>query len=465
MIKKRISLKKYNTMKKLFIIFLITASCLSLCYCAKKPTVTPNEPEVVTPDEPEVEEPEKDVIMLPEADENTKYITIEFPEDFPEEPYTEPNLVSPEDFDWGEYVPFVKYYDHINSLRNEPLFNYAFLGENIGSLEDGWKLYDKFNTIFETFFEIGTNSFDAENVSDFEYIEYSKHFSNGRVTSMSEDIDRVNIFYSKFMGSETVTDLQFSNWKSYYTVYKNGTPTFSYESPEYILGSPISPEAIEVEFFSTNFKENVSYATKLQNCECVYLSDDYAVFENALDKHYYIYSLKDNKMLYDIEYPSDTYMYSFTENRILYELDEPYYSDDTDIVRIHQSLHIEDIIEGKYILFTAKKLYSKYKFYNYSEDYYSKTYLYNVEKNELIFLEDYAFTPKMSSDGKLLAYTNSNHEHTLDEQPQGFYVRNLSDGTTVFYPTPFDDGSVWFRVTEVKGFVKKEALYNLIQLK
>ena len=102
-------------------------------------TVTPTEPEVVEPEttEPESEEPDENVVMLPEADENTKYITIEFPKDFPEEPYAELNLVSPEEFEWGEYGLFVRVENTAYGEIGKPTYTYAFLGEFCDIIEKG----------------------------------------------------------------------------------------------------------------------------------------------------------------------------------------------------------------------------------------------------------------------------------------------------------------------------------------
>ncbi|MBQ7896797.1 MAG: hypothetical protein IJ323_00085, partial [Clostridia bacterium] len=138
-------------MKRLLILVL----ALTLCFagCKEEPKM-PDTPEVKhteevkapveeTPEEPDgiepTEEPDDNVIILPEPDENTKVITIDFPEDFPEEPYTEPELVSPEEFEWGEYVPFVRYNDYFFNSYNTP--NYAILSPKAPTLEEGKALY------------------------------------------------------------------------------------------------------------------------------------------------------------------------------------------------------------------------------------------------------------------------------------------------------------------------------------
>ncbi|MBE6651007.1 MAG: hypothetical protein E7613_06810 [Ruminococcaceae bacterium] len=148
-------------MKKL--VCLLVALCLTaaLFSCTDAPktkqeeetpteTATPNEiaspsendtttPETVTPTEPDepTEEPDENVVMLPEADENTKYITIEFPKDFPEEPYAELNLVSPEEFEWGEYGLFVRVENTAYGEIGKPTYTYAFLGEFCDIIEKG----------------------------------------------------------------------------------------------------------------------------------------------------------------------------------------------------------------------------------------------------------------------------------------------------------------------------------------
>ena len=123
-------------MKKL--VCLLVALCLTaaLFSCTDAPKTKQEEETPTEPDEP-TEEPDENVVMLPEADENTKYITIEFPKDFPEEPYAELNLVSPEEFEWGEYGLFVRVENTAYGEIGKPTYTYAFLGEFCDIIEKG----------------------------------------------------------------------------------------------------------------------------------------------------------------------------------------------------------------------------------------------------------------------------------------------------------------------------------------
>lgn len=152
-------------MKRL-VLLLIAILCMALTSCNE--AVTPNEqsPEVATPDEQivdggatpdevgedietEVVGTNDNIIILPEADENTKYITIEFPEDFPEEPYVEPNFVSPEEFEWGEYVPIVTYGTDVMSHDGWAIES-SVLSSESADLKTGNNLYnEKYNSLHE----------------------------------------------------------------------------------------------------------------------------------------------------------------------------------------------------------------------------------------------------------------------------------------------------------------------------
>ncbi len=87
-----------------------------------------------------------------------------------------------------------------------------------------------------------------------------------------------------------------------------------------------------------------------------------------------------------------------------------------------------------------------------------KLYMYNLETGELNFLLDYAFDAKISPDLKYLVYTNFNWEFTLQESKDGFYIKNLEDGKTVFYPCEKFANYAWGNNHVCEGFVLYDSL-------
>ena len=169
-------------MKKIILLTLIILFTISLISCQKEelpkeklpsqaieeqekvPTIEEKEP---TPEVPEVseepkEEPKKEdpfpfveemsvtldsgEVVLPAEDKDTKEIIISFPDDFTFG-YTEPEITPPEDFEWGEYRPFVRYQTGRYGEMDSPVFSYAFLGEDIKKNEKT-KIYNYINYFF-----------------------------------------------------------------------------------------------------------------------------------------------------------------------------------------------------------------------------------------------------------------------------------------------------------------------------
>ncbi len=90
-----------------------------------------------------------------------------------------------------------------------------------------------------------------------------------------------------------------------------------------------------------------------------------------------------------------------------------------------------------------------------------KLYMYNLETGALTHLLDYAFDAKISPDLKYLVYTNFNWELTLEEQKNGFYIKNLEDGKTVFYPCKSVANYVWSTNHACQSFVLYDSLKEL----
>ena len=143
-------------MKRLLILVL----ALTLCFagCKEEPKM-PDTPEVKhteevkapieeTPEEPDgiepTEEPDEPSKEPEEEPENSKTTVVL---DFPYEPYSEPELVSPDEFEWGEYFPLITY---TNGEIVKPgwvglekyLFIDGILSNETTTLQEAMGLYD-----------------------------------------------------------------------------------------------------------------------------------------------------------------------------------------------------------------------------------------------------------------------------------------------------------------------------------
>ena len=105
------------------------------------------EPVEVTPTEPEIEEPHEETPTEPEVEEPVKEDKTIVVLDFPYEPYVEHELVSPKEFEWGEYFPLVSYSDgEIIRPGWVDLYKYRVFGgvlsNEVTTLQDAIDLHD-----------------------------------------------------------------------------------------------------------------------------------------------------------------------------------------------------------------------------------------------------------------------------------------------------------------------------------
>ncbi len=451
-------------MKKLFYILLAAVLCIAFFSCKDVPEVTPNEiesvsPEVVTPNEIEVitpsepksEEPEQtdeNIIMLPEADENTKYITIEFPEDFPEEPYTEPNLVSPEEFEWGEYVPFVRYEaDRYN--RREFFEKYAFLTESAVTLEDGNEIYNNLNNKYLAEYDIPDRNILFG--SGKTYIE-SKNFDikdmlfKSRIIHVSEDMQTIGRFSLILPHSQIETEnLIDADWHSKFELISDNKTVYSEESN--IVINYTSGIYNKYENWKYQLLSNDLWFEGINNSSLVYVSNNSVIIE--INSHtdneneqgiYYVYSIDDKKLLYTLQLKSKAFN-----------------CDDTEI---RETIDIEQIIDDRYLLLECCKIY------NDLDGFYSAHYLYDMQTQKTRLLRAFAENAVISPDGNYLAYTDAvseieQFENNLIAMKRGFYITELDTGNTTFFDYSEDRyfGSEHF----VQGWVNKKALIKVIE--
>ena len=380
-------------MKRLLILVL----ALTLCFagCKEEPKM-PDTPEVKhteevkapieeTPEEPDgiepTEEPDENVIILPEPDENTKVITIEFPEDFPEEPYTEPELVSPEEFEWGEYVPFVRYNDYFFNSDNTP--NYAILSPKAPTLEEGKALYSLINEkIFETLSD-KNYLFDSNVVYISEEFDFSgsvgikqdtngKYYSEYNIISKNEVVCTLKKFDIKF--DEFTLGGYYSYWEPISKYYLNSN------SIKY-------PDDISLSVFSPNTKTMIFYEENNKNT-------------------YYFYDILKSRIALHLTLQNNSFGTTIRGNNC-----------------------------SKFLINYGKTT---------ENEYIDNLYLYDIETQKPTYLGNYMYNASLSPDGKYVFYTTPAEEDLPDSscknattlyesERSGFFIKNLQNNETVFY--------------------------------
>ena len=373
----------------------------------------PDEPKDNTLTEP-TEKPDENVIILPEPDENTKVITIEFPEDFPEEPYTEPELVSPEEFEWGEYVPFVKYYHSIYYELYGHL-KYSFLGQDIKTLEEGTALYDKLNNKYLITQEIPENltwfsqpantieglldaiynshiiyvSSDASEIVRLSYVDTKKEKRESKLTEISENIFSYGwkSVLDTFIGGNLSSTKEKTSYVDvldpaggYYGdgsslnasyVHSWGRGELSQEIGERYTGKLLSYTEEKIIAIYDAEQESILYVLTLPKTkdifDLIHFADDSVILR--IKNHFYKYNL-DTK-----EY---TYIDSCTENvlinNILLSPDGNYVAYKRDVVSedssvcavIVKNLTSDKATAYNYELITHDKFFDRDKFYSYN---------------------------------------------------------------------------------------------------
>ncbi len=321
---------------------------------------------------------ETEEIILPEADENTKDIEISFPELSFEEPFTELNLVSPEEFEWGEYVPLVQV-SGIESLNaSNSVVAMAILSRDASDFIEAREVYSDFNSRYlveykpEQDYEIhGGHVLDFPEIADYLY--------KSRIEYATEDLSRMvrcsvqveNETESRYSLSDSVRCDYIENGE---VVYSNSSQYryWFYDKRKIFRGSHYVGTT---EFY----KDCFLYADS---------SNDKAE----------LYSLDEVKMLYNITLPDKCYVESYNRNGMILENNS------------NASCEI---------------------------------YYYNFHSGELTLIETYAFNSSLSPDGQYVAYTSLDYDTTIEGRENGFYIKNLKSGETVYYPYPYESYEYW----------------------
>ncbi len=406
-------------MKRIFVLAFIILMSFPLFSCKEEQTPISKTPEV------------QEEITLPTEDKGTKEIVIPFPDDFTFG-YTEPEIVAPEDFDWGEYMPFVRYSVGSYGEVGSPVYTYAFLGEGIKNIDEGHELYEKLNSKYKKTFEYSLDdTIDAFPLSMQE--DAIPLASESRVIWISTDADVIGNYYleksgirgSYTNGDGTVWDIH--DWNGKYDVYEKEElasthileNTFYYDDGGFLhsyTGAYTPPENIE----NTSFNDihNNSYAT----------------ISRLSEETYGIYSSGET-LLYKITFDFDT-------------------------APIGRNYRINQIIDVRYLVIT---------FYSdmITEEACHNVYLFDLETEKLSKINGYSFNPLISPDRKFLIYSREtwrstevnsriNREYDLKN---GFYIKNIETGETTFYEYNAEQYS---SSTQSINWVNEEKLKALI---
>lgn len=342
--------------------------------------------------------------LIPQPDENTVEFTLEEPEDLTlDREYLEPKG----DFSFGDYLPFVRYYDQ--PYGSSCYFSsFSVLSDETKSVEDGNILYEKFNNKYKKVFE------SCEKVDE----KTAKHLFESKVIYISENVDTVATFALQNKGKAFEKD-DYTNrvWGSEYKVFKNGELSFSetcdsvnYDS--YSLGKYYTSGAVRE--FSYDFDDRI-----IKTTENGYLLGDiyrdenvriYRIEENEEQPYLLVYSLKEDRIIYKINLSEKLAKYP-------YQL-------------------IEQVIDDKYFIMTFETDNP------HSSTECSKTFLYDIETGRFKYIASNIANPLISPDMKYIVASSRRQYNSFcvielesgnvaefkstDDTQKGFYDKRMS---------------------------------------
>ena len=358
------------------------------------------------------------------------------------EPYIKPNLISWEEFDFGDYfwvvLPTNTIYQSAGNLFD---YKYSILGENISSINNGLKIFEKIQNKYYKKYDIPNRVYDINN-TDWD-AEIKKILSERQVLNISADGKRVLCLSYQYRDDQRD---YYEYWDQLYEIYENDTLIKSvlfekkeyndfyaddFRATSYLNGYFITTySTLEKESETTymNFEKgmevhlgNIPYLKNLD--KTTYLSEDHN--QNT----YKIYSLEDGSLIKEYTLKENRKIVCYTGDKILLtEKDKKIRSEDSNI----------DCV-----------------FYNEG-----KVYIADVNGSNELYLGSYMFNPVLSSDGKYLAYESYSEEEWISEfckndMLSGYYIKNLDTGDTVYY-----ECNIFTK--EIKGFIKKNGFEKLI---
>lgn len=392
-------------MKKTFLLVLISIAIL-LTACVNDKNKKPENVEQNTITEENLISPESEEVI-----DNVKHLTFSLPEDFSNIPYSEPELTPVENFEWGKYMPFIKY---STDELDDPLPVYAVLGEGITTLKEGHRAYEKLNLLYITQYPIlegyyyGQIPLNKESVSDYLF--------GSNIVNTTENLEKVEVWRVVDWNKDSVHG----------------------ELDTYEKGKLISTDIWDRWYYY------ISDDYKMSNLHGITVTNNWEYTDSSKENMSFIFEVSDK----EIEQYEVTFDFPHTYRVIL-----------------------DQIVDSSQLLFTFLYLGwleddYVYDPINYDNGINRNTYLLNLESGNLTKVENYVANPLLSPDGNYLIYSSFNDRNASanpTDNPAyvmktGFFVKNISKNETTFFPFT----TSWNPVHDTISWISKEAYDNAV---
>ncbi len=379
-------------------------------------------------------------IYLKEPDGNTKIFNITLDAAALPTVYEPDATVSSAEFEWGEYIPMVRYAVERYS-RHSNAYKFAFLNETTETFDQGnsiWKkLNDKYLVIHP---EIKLTDYGKTPVSEtiYEFLTQSK------ITRVSEDMSTLGRMRYVRIDEESTDYNRMYAWRAEYDIIENGEVVETITLADHQVLYDVTPDVL-------------GKTTTSQGCE----------YEDVPEEYYADWRFSDD----------DTFGFSksVSDTEEIYRVYERSSGTCLKEIRLNgEGAYIQKIIDGRYILI-EQYIYDFEKYDRGEDILYEPTikdsqgvYLFDMEENEFRFLEDFAAHINFSPDLKYMTYTHDDRDGPLlnsgwDKAADGIYVKNLETDETVFFPLENSEKVHWSGNEETVCWVKREALDKAIK--
>lgn len=379
-------------------------------------------------------------IYLKEPDSNTKTFNITLDAAALPTVYEPDATVSSAEFEWGEYIPMVKYAVERYS-RHSNAYKFAFLNESTETFDEGNAIWKKLNDKYlVTHPEIKLTDYGDVPVSDtiYEFITQSK------ITRVSEDMSTLGRMRYVRLDVESTVYNEMSAWRAEYDIIENGEVIETRTLDNHQVLCDATPDVL-------------GKTVERQGCE----------YEDVPEEYYADWRFSDDDTRGLSKSVSDTEsLYRIYERKSGACLME---------IRLNgEGAYIQKIIDGRYLLI-EQYIYEFEKDDRGEDILYEPTikdsqgvYLFDMEENEFRFLEDFAAHVNLSPDLKYMTYTHDDRDGPLlnsgwDKAADGIYVKNLETDRTVFFPLENSEKVHWSGNEETVCWVKREALDKAIK--
>ena len=369
-------------------------------------------------------------VYLKEKDNDTVNVSINIPDDFSERPFDPEELITPEQFTWGEYVPFVSYVIGTYTASDQAT-DYAIISSKTQNMADAIQLYNSLNDKFLIKRPICNHDVFGFDPMNSKFIR--NVFYDSKIIDISENVDQVvresyevkdeskyqikYVTYNDFIGIKDTIDIASGNID---TKTKDSLDTYY---PEAYSGAE-GRKYYQFPFGYMNYDvygDEIVASTKGRIC---------------------IYDKNTKKMKFDIILP-------YTEVE----------SNGNELGSF--GIILKDYIDGRYLILSVEKWGKMHEDDVYNSIFVS--YMYDLQTGEFTELARYPAEFSISPDRKYVAYTSPMGwdyggdvvNNNLEAMHNGYYIRNIETGETV----AFENEYFW---EDIEGWVKEEKLTELI---